>query len=36
MTIISAGTAEGGQELLSRSELTAKELLREVQKYVTL
>jgi NADH-quinone oxidoreductase subunit D len=30
MTIISAGTAEGGQELLSRSELTAKELLREV------
>ena len=25
-----AGTAEGGQELLSRSELTAKELLREV------
>lgn len=30
MTIIAAGTAEGGQELLSRSELTAKELLREV------
>jgi NADH-quinone oxidoreductase subunit D len=30
MTIISAGTAEGGQELLSRSELTAKESLREV------
>jgi len=30
MTIVSAGTAEGGQELLSRSELTAKELLREV------
>ncbi|CAB4368128.1 MAG: NADH-quinone oxidoreductase subunit D [Actinobacteria bacterium] len=30
MTVISAGTAEGGQELLSRSELTAKELLREV------
>jgi len=30
MTIISAGTAEGGQERLSRSELTAKELLREV------
>lgn len=30
MTIISAGTAEGGQELLSRSQLTAKELLREV------
>jgi len=30
VTIISAGTAEGGQELLSRSELTAKELLREV------
>lgn len=30
MTIISAVTAEGGQELLSRSELTAKELLREV------
>jgi NADH-quinone oxidoreductase subunit D len=30
MTIISAGTAEGGQELLSRSELTARELLREV------
>lgn len=30
MSIISAGTAEGGQELLSRSELTAKELLREV------
>ena len=29
-SIISAGTAEGGQELLSRSELTAKELLREV------
>jgi len=30
MTIIAAGTAEGGQELLSRSEQTAKELLREV------
>ncbi len=30
MTIVSAGTDEGGQELLSRSELTAKELLREV------
>ncbi|MCX6515974.1 MAG: NADH dehydrogenase (quinone) subunit D [Actinobacteria bacterium] len=30
MTVVSAGTAEGGQELLSRSELTAKELLREV------
>jgi NADH-quinone oxidoreductase subunit D len=30
MSIVSAGTAEGGQELLSRSELTAKELLREV------
>ncbi len=30
MTIVSAGTNEGGQELLSRSELTAKELLREV------
>jgi NADH-quinone oxidoreductase subunit D len=30
MTIISAGTNEGGQELLSRSDLTAKELLREV------
>ena len=30
MTVIAAGTAEGGQELLSRSELTAKELLREV------
>ena len=30
MTIVSAGTAEGGQELLPRSELTAKELLREV------
>jgi len=28
--VISAGTNEGGQELLSRSELTAKELLREV------
>ena len=30
MTIVSAGTNEGGQELLSRSDLTAKELLREV------
>ena len=30
MTIVSAGTDEGGQELLSRSDLTAKELLREV------
>ena len=30
MTVISAGTSEGGQELQSRSELTAKELLREV------
>ncbi len=30
MTIVSAGTSEGGQELQSRSELTAKELLREV------
>jgi NADH-quinone oxidoreductase subunit D len=30
MTVVAAGTAEGGQELLSRSELTAKELLREV------
>ena len=30
MTIVSAGTNEGGQELLSRSNLTAKELLREV------
>ena len=30
MTVVSAGTAEGGQELLSRGELTAKELLREV------
>jgi len=30
VTVIAAGTAEGGQELLSRSELTAKELLREV------
>jgi NADH-quinone oxidoreductase subunit D len=29
-TIISAGTNEGGQELRSRSELTAKELFREV------
>ncbi len=29
-TIISAGTHEGGQELRSRSELTAKELFREV------
>jgi len=29
-TIISAGTSEGGQELRSRSELTAKELFREV------
>lgn len=31
MTVISASTAEGGQELLSRSELTAKELLRDVK-----
>ncbi len=30
MTIVAAGTNEGGQELLSRSDLTAKELLREV------
>jgi NADH-quinone oxidoreductase subunit D len=30
MTVVSAGTNEGGQELLSRSDLTAKELLREV------
>ena len=30
MTIVAAGTNEGGQELLSRSVLTAKELLREV------
>jgi NADH-quinone oxidoreductase subunit D len=30
MTVISAGTAEGGQELQSRGDLTAKELLREV------
>ena len=30
MTIISAGTDEGGQELQSRGDLTAKELLREV------
>ena len=30
MTVVSAGTFEGGQELQSRSELTAKELLREV------
>jgi len=30
VTIVSAGTSEGGQELQSRSELTAKELLREV------
>lgn len=29
-TVISAGTNEGGQELRSRSELTAKELFREV------
>jgi NADH-quinone oxidoreductase subunit D len=29
-TFAAAGTSEGGQELLSRSELTAKELLREV------
>jgi len=29
-TIISAGTNEGGQELRSRSELSAKELFREV------
>ncbi|MEY3656785.1 MAG: NADH-quinone oxidoreductase subunit [Actinomycetota bacterium] len=29
-TVISAGTNEGGQELQSRSELTAKELFREV------
>ena len=28
--VIAAGTSEGGQELLSRSELTAKELFREV------
>lgn len=28
--VIAAGTSEGGQELQSRSELTAKELLREV------
>ncbi|MEY3265808.1 MAG: NADH-quinone oxidoreductase subunit [Actinomycetota bacterium] len=30
MTVVSAGTFEGGQELQSRSDLTAKELLREV------
>ena len=29
-TVISAGTNEGGQELRSRSELTAKELFREI------
>ena len=29
-SVISAGTNEGGQELQSRSELTAKELFREV------
>ena len=30
MTVVSAGTSEGGQELKSRSELTARELLRDV------